>query len=62
MAGSETPVRLFKNTFLTEHFQWLLVTVSGFQPAALLKKSPAKMFFCEICEIFKNIFLQNTSG
>ena len=37
-AGSETPVRLFKNTFLTENLQWQLLTVSGFQPAALLKK------------------------
>ena len=25
-------------SFLTEHFQWLRLTVSGFQPAALLKK------------------------
>ena len=37
-AGSEILVRLFKNTFLTELLQWLLLTVSGFQPAALLKK------------------------
>ena len=37
-AGSETPVRLFKNTFFTEHLQWLLLTVSGFHSAALLKK------------------------
>ena len=27
-----------RTPFLTEHFQWLLLTVSGFQPAALLKK------------------------
>ena len=26
------------------------------------KKIPAKMLFCEFCKIFKNIFLQNTSG
>ena len=31
MAGSKTPL-------LSEHLQWLLLTVSGFQPAALLKK------------------------
>ena len=37
-AGSETPVCLFKNTFFTEHLQWLVLAVSGFQPAALLKK------------------------
>ena len=35
---SETPVHLFKNNFFTEHLQWLHLTVSGFQPAALLKK------------------------
>ena len=27
-----------KTPFLTEHFQWLLVTVAGFQLAAFLKK------------------------
>ena len=27
-----------KTPFLTEHLQWLLLTVSGFQPTALLKK------------------------
>ena len=27
-----------RTPFLTEHFRWLLLTVSGFQPAALLKK------------------------
>ena len=37
-AGSETPERLFKSTFFTEHLQWLLSTVLGFQPATLLKK------------------------
>ena len=37
-AGSETPVRLFENIFFTEHLQWLILTVSGFQPATLLKK------------------------
>ena len=31
------PVRLFKNTFFPDHLQWLLLTVPGFQPAALLK-------------------------
>ena len=35
---SETPVLLYKNTFFTEHLQWLLLTVSGFQPASLFKK------------------------
>ena len=29
---------IFKNTFFTEHLQWLLLTVSGFQVVTLLKK------------------------
>ena len=37
-AGFETLVRLFKNSFFTEHLQWLLLKVSGFQPATLLKR------------------------
>ena len=38
MAGSETLERLFKNTVFTEHLQWLLLSVSGFQPVALFEK------------------------
>ena len=30
-------MRLFKNSFFTEHLQWLLQKVSGFQSATLLK-------------------------
>ena len=29
---------VLRTSFLTEHFEWLLLAVSGFQPAALLKK------------------------
>ena len=36
-AGFETLVRLFKNSFFTEHLLWLLQKVSGFQSATLLK-------------------------
>ena len=32
------PSAFLRTPFLTKHFQWLLPTVSGFQPAALLKK------------------------
>ena len=47
-----------KTPFFTEHLQWrLLLKVLGFQPAALLKKRLGKMFICEFCKIFKNIFL-----
>ena len=45
MAVSETPVHLFTNTFFTEHLQWWLLTVSGFQPAALLKDRPQQRRF-----------------
>ena len=38
MAGFKTPVPLFKNTFFTEHLQWLLLTISGVKPATLLKR------------------------
>ena len=38
-ADSETPARLFKNTSsFTEHLQWLILTLLGFQPATSLKK------------------------
>ena len=62
-AGSETPVRLFKNTFFKEHLQWLLLTVSSFLLPTLLKKRLwQRCFFCEFCKFFKNIFWQKTSG
>ena len=63
MAGSETPVLLYKNIFFKEHLQWLLLTVSGSSLKLYsLKETLAKMFICECCKIFKNIFRQNTSG
>ena len=52
-----------RKSFLKEHLQWLLLTVSGFQPATLvLKETLARMFICEFCKIIRNIFPQNTSG
>ena len=49
---------LFLRTpYFTEHLQWLLLKVSGFQPANfIIKETTAKMFFCEFCKIFKDIF------
>ena len=47
--------------YFTDHLPWLLLTVLGLQPATLLKKILAKIFFCEFCKIFKNIFWQSTS-
>ena len=58
MAGSETPVLLFENTFLyTEHLQWLLLKSLRFPICNFIKKdTPEKMFTCKFCKIFKNIF------
>ena len=62
-AGSETPVHLFKNTIF---YRTSAVAASDsfmFPACSFIKKeTPAKTFFCEFCKIFKNIFLQNTSG
>ena len=41
---------IFKNTFFTEHLQWLLLTVSGFQPVNLSKKDSGKDVFLLILE------------
>ena len=56
-AGSETPLHLFKNTFFTKHHQWLLLTVSGFQPAALLKKGLQQGRFSD--NFKKHLFTEN---
>ena len=40
----------FKNTFSTEHLQWLLLS----------KETPTQVFACEICENFKNTFFYRT--
>ena len=44
-AFSKTPI-------FTEHLQWLLLTVSGFQPTALLKKRLGEKCLCEFWKIF----------
>ena len=63
-AGSETLVLLFKNIFFKKNissgFFWQF-QVSSLQLYSL-KETLAKMFICEFCKIFKNIFRQNTSG
>ena len=52
-----------RTSFFKEHLQWLLLTVSGCSLQLYsLKAALAKMFICEFCKIFKNIFRQNTSG
>ena len=37
--------KFLKTPFLTEHLQWLLLTVSGFQSATLLKRGSVKDVF-----------------
>ena len=62
-AGSETPVHLFKNTFFNRTFPVAASDSFRFPACSfIIKGTPAKTIFCEICKIFKNIFLQNTSG
>ena len=40
----------------------LLIKLQGFSPATLLKETPTQVFSCEYLKIFKNTFLQSTSG
>ena len=48
-----------RTPFLTEHFQWLLLTVSGFQPATLLKKRlRQRCLSVNFAKTFKNILRQ----
>ena len=32
--------------------------MSGLRPATLLKKAPTQVFYCEICEFFKNTYFE----
>ena len=62
-ADSETPVRLFKNIFFNRTFPVAASDIFRFPACSSIKKAtPAKTCLCEICKIFKKIFLQNTSG
>ena len=42
-----------------KHLYWSLFSI---KLQALLKRDPTQVFSCEICEIFKNTFLQNISS
>ena len=61
----ETPSQVFSMKFakflrklcFKKHLKWLLQTVSDFASCSFIKKeTPAKIFFCEFCKNFKNIF------
>ena len=48
---------IFKNTFFTEHLQWLLLTVSGLQPVNLLKRRlRQKCFFVNFAKSLRTSF------
>ena len=47
--------KFLKTPLFTEHLHWLLLTVSSFQPATLLKKRLRQRCF-SVCKIFNNIF------
>ena len=57
MAGSETPVHPFKNTFFNRTFPVAACDSFRFPACSFIKKgTPAKTFFCEICKIKKKKF------
>ena len=54
---------LFKNTFFNRAIPVAPSDSFRFPACNFIKKlTPAKTLLCEICKIFKNIFLQNTTG
>ena len=59
-ASSKTPVHRFKNNFFTGHSQWQLLTVSGFQRVALLKKGPQQRRFSVNFAKFLRTFFYRT--
>ena len=62
-SDSETLVCLFKNTFFYRSSPLAASHSFRFPACNFIKKETlAKMFFCEFCTIFKNIFWENTSG
>ena len=62
-AGFETSVRLFKNTFFYRISPVAASDSFRFPAWSFIKKeTPARTFFCEFCQIFWKIVLQNTSG
>ena len=62
-AGSETPVRLFKNTFFYRTSSVAASDSFRFPACNFIKKeTQGKIFICEFCKSFRNISWQNTSG
>ena len=46
--------------FTGKHLRWslFLIELQVWGPATVLKETPAKVFFCAYCEIFKNTYFQ----
>ena len=62
-ADSETPENLSKDTFFDRTSPLAAYGIFRFPACNLIKKETwAKVFICEFCKIFKNIFWQNNSG
>ena len=51
----------FANFIGKQCWSIFLTKLHAWRPATLLKETPTQVFYCEICEIFKNT-LQNTAG
>ena len=61
-AGSEKPMRLFKNNFFYRTSPVAASDSFRFPSCNFIQKETgAKMFICEICKFFENIFWQNTT-
>ena len=43
-----------------KHLHWslFLIQLQAWRPAAVLKETPTKIFFCDYCENLKNIYFQ----
>ena len=55
--------KFLRTPYFTEHLQWLLSIVSGFQPATLLKKRfRQKCFSVNLAKFLRTSFDRSTSG
>ena len=62
-ADYETPMHLFRSTSFCRTSQVAASDRLSFLVCKFIKKGiPAKMFFCEFCKFFKNIFWQSSSA
>ena len=50
--------KIWQNLLLFIIIIIIIIVGVSFRPVTLLKKPPTLVFFCEICEIFKNIYFE----